>query len=364
MAVSWIVFHITDRCQLNCKHCLRDPEKGSHDLELGLLERLLDEVRRYGCEHVGLTGGEPTLHPQFEGILDAIVARDMTWHMISNGIRFATRVVPLLDADPRRQAAITAIDFSLDGADEAVHDRIRGEGSYRDVMTAISIAKMRSIPFMLQMSINAYNAHQLEQFALEAAALGAGRISFGMTMPTGTYLDQELFLPRAEWRRISDRIDRLSAIISTPVTRTDGFPDDHVFHECEPFRSEILHVDYDGMLNLCCMHAGVPGGQGTSDAIVDLHGASLVEGHRKMIQMVHEYRMAKLDAIERGALGPWGKFACNHCLAHFGKPHWTDAGASGATAARERWKGAWAPERHTGTAIPVNARLPIIHTKE
>ena len=27
MAAAWIALHLTDRCQLDCKHCLRDPEQ-------------------------------------------------------------------------------------------------------------------------------------------------------------------------------------------------------------------------------------------------------------------------------------------------------------------------------------------------
>src|SRR5438874_252897 len=119
MAVGWIVFHVTDRCQLNCKHCLRDPAKSSHDIDLALVEKILDEAKQvYGCDHVGLTGGEPTLHPRFDELVEAIVKRDMTFHMVTNGIRFEQRVLKLADNDPRVKEAFTAVDFSLDGADQ------------------------------------------------------------------------------------------------------------------------------------------------------------------------------------------------------------------------------------------------------
>jgi MoaA/NifB/PqqE/SkfB family radical SAM enzyme len=361
MAVSWVVFHVTDRCQLNCKHCLRDPEKASKDISLDLVRKVLDEARDlYGCDHVGLTGGEPTLHPQFPELIETLVDREMSWHMVTNGIRFDTKVLALLDRDPRIQPLITAIDFSIDGADAEVHDRIRGEGSYRDAMKAIALCNMRNIPFVLQMTINAYNAHQIEQFALGAAGLGAKRVSFGMTQPTGTYLDAEMFLPRSEWRKVQDRLDRLGGLLTIPVTYTEGFYNQHVFHECEPFRSEIIHVDYSGYLNLCCMHSGVPGGNGTSDAIADLKQTSLISAHKKMLEMVQDFRMAKLDDIARRGLEGWDYYPCNYCLEYFGKAHWTDEGASGAGAKRERWRGAWSPEKHTGTTIPVNKRLPVI----
>ena len=76
MSASWLAFHVTDRCQLNCKHCLRDPDKQAHDIDVGIVEKILDDAKRlYRTHHVGLTGGEPTLHPRFMDLVDAIVAR-------------------------------------------------------------------------------------------------------------------------------------------------------------------------------------------------------------------------------------------------------------------------------------------------
>jgi MoaA/NifB/PqqE/SkfB family radical SAM enzyme len=154
---SLIGFHITDRCQLNCDHCLRDPGMKALDIDVELIRRVLPQTRVYNVEHVALTGGEPTLHPDFVGIIDAIVDNGMTWHMVSNGLTF-DRVLEKLDARPERLQALGMVDFSLDGATEATHDSIRGDGSYRAVMAAVSMCVVRSIPFLLQMTVNARNS--------------------------------------------------------------------------------------------------------------------------------------------------------------------------------------------------------------
>ncbi|MCS6858154.1 MAG: radical SAM protein, partial [Sandaracinaceae bacterium] len=60
-----LTLHLTDRCNLNCRHCLRDPGAQPKDLPLSLIERLLDEIKCYSKEAVVvLTGGEPFLHPE------------------------------------------------------------------------------------------------------------------------------------------------------------------------------------------------------------------------------------------------------------------------------------------------------------
>jgi MoaA/NifB/PqqE/SkfB family radical SAM enzyme len=75
MNVQQIAFHLTGRCQLDCKHWLPDPGQKPLDLALDVIVQILDQARAiYGIEHVSLTGGEPTLHPQFVEVIDAIAA--------------------------------------------------------------------------------------------------------------------------------------------------------------------------------------------------------------------------------------------------------------------------------------------------
>ena len=350
MNPTWVVFHITDRCQLNCKHCLRDPELKSQDLSLDLICNVLDEAwQLYRCKHVGLTGGEPSLHPQFYEIIDAIVARGYTWHVVTNSEKFS-KMVAKLDEKPERLAACTAMNFSIDGATEEVHDKVRGPGSFRNVMQAVAICTMRKIPFIMQMTVNAYNAHQIEQMAMMASHLGSGRMSFGMTQPTGTYLDEEMFLSTAEWRTVLDTITRLQGSLHMPISFTDSFYREEPFFVCQPFRSEILHVDPKGNLTLCCQHSGVPTEGAPADVLGNLHEVSLADAHQKMLDVIHYAQTEKNKAIKEGTLSEWDLFPCNFCMKLFKKPYWTDEGRGGVEAKRERWRGTWAvdAEKVTG----------------
>src|SRR5262245_48967500 len=116
MAVAVIGFHLTDRCQLDCQHCLRDPAAKPRDIPLAILQKVLVEAKAvYSAAQVALTGGEPLLHPEFEAILDAIVASDLRWHLVTNGKRFS-RLLELMKRVPARRERLTAVNFSLDGA--------------------------------------------------------------------------------------------------------------------------------------------------------------------------------------------------------------------------------------------------------
>jgi MoaA/NifB/PqqE/SkfB family radical SAM enzyme len=361
LGVFNLAFHVTDRCQLDCKHCLRDPDARPVDLDFDVFRSALDQVARiHKTAHVALTGGEPTLWPRFVDAVDAVSQRGMTWHMVTNGRNFGW-LVEQGRARPARLASMSRVHFSLDGADEATHDAIRGAGSFREVMTAATLATAQGVQFALQMVVNARNKHQIETFGLLASQLGAARATFAVLQPTGTKHDADLFIAVGEWTALADRIDRLAESLTMKIGVPEGWPQKHPFHVCEPFRSEQLHVDLHGRLNLCCQHAGIPQSadppSGESEVIADLRTTPFVEAHAKLLGVIHRAQEAKLRQIAEGRFGPWDHLPCNWCLKHFGKAHWTDGGASGPEANRERWIGAWGePKGQT----PRRGRLPIV----
>jgi MoaA/NifB/PqqE/SkfB family radical SAM enzyme len=343
MAVDWVAFHLTDRCQLDCQHCLRDPQQKPKDLDIEILRKALVSGRQvYNASHAVFTGGEPLLHPRFDECVDVAVDLGYTWHAVTNGKRAAT-LFESLSARKERKDALTALTFSLDGADEVVHDGIRGAGSFREVMQAIMLCSVHDVGFVLQMTLHAKNVHQVEAMGMLATQLGARRLSFCLMQPTGTHHDASMRLTAREWRVVQDRIDRLVGVVRVPISLPEGWYSPQTFHVCQSFASQQLHIDVDGKLNLCCMHSGIPGDR--PDVGGDLREVSLPEAHRRLLTIIHDAQATKLAHLESGAVTEWDKFGCNFCLKSFGKPHWTDDGVGGPAANRERWRGAWAPRQ-------------------
>lgn len=333
MATTWIALHLTERCPLDCLHCLRDPGARPADLPVETIARVLEQaVRTHGVEHISLTGGEPTVHPDLAAVVGVIVRLGLEFHLVTSGVGFE-RLLAIVDADAAARRALTRVNVSVDGAGSKTHDAIRGVGSYRRAMVAIAACKAREIPLAVQMTVNALNQAELEQAALTAVELGADRVLFAMTQATGTRGDERLHLPARAWAGIADRVERLAGVLRVPVIASEGFPRRQPFHTCAPFASEMLHVDPHGRLTLCCQHSGIPGG--SDELAVDLGTVSLAEGHRRLLDVVHAYQRERLVAMEAGALGEWDLFPCNACLRRFGKPHWTAEGSAGPRARRD-----------------------------
>jgi MoaA/NifB/PqqE/SkfB family radical SAM enzyme len=316
---------------------------------LAIIRKVLTEARAiYKSSQVALTGGEPTLHPEFPAVLDAIVESGFTWHLVTNARRFE-RLLDLLREVPARRERLTAVNFSLDGATEATHDEIRGKGSYREVMMGATLCTAHAIPFVLQMVVNAKNVGEIEALGMLASQLQASRLSFSMLQATGTAHDRDLYLSPREWRTVADRIQRLAAAIKLPVGTPEGFYSEQPFYVCQPFASQQLHIDVEGRLNLCCQHAGIPGDGKNPDVAGSLHEMSLVEAHGRLLGIIAKAQADKLARIAAGPLSEWEHFPCNDCMKNFGKPHWKDEGTAGPEARRERWRGAWAK----GDKLPV-----------
>ena len=87
------LIEINQHCNLTCPVCFADssPERTTH-LPLATIERMLDALIASEGEPdlVQLSGGEPTLHPDFFAILDAVRRRPVRHAMINtNGLRIA-----------------------------------------------------------------------------------------------------------------------------------------------------------------------------------------------------------------------------------------------------------------------------------
>jgi hypothetical protein len=70
--------------------------------------------------------------------------------------------------------------------------------------------------------------------------------------------------------------------------------------------------------------------------VADLGDVPLVDAHRHLLSLAHQFQQDKVGAIEARDLAEWDRSPCNYCLRYFDKPHWADTGAQGPSARRAR----------------------------
>jgi radical SAM protein with 4Fe4S-binding SPASM domain len=128
---------IDERCNLHCAHCFVSATKAGSSMPYSAVtEILIPRLRACRVDRVTLTGGEPTVHPQFPGIVRAFRAAGME-------VGVCTNATTLTDGQVSELASLGGVhvNVSLDGFRAQSHGRFRGDrGSF-----AVTLATVRKL---------------------------------------------------------------------------------------------------------------------------------------------------------------------------------------------------------------------------
>jgi len=140
----YIQWHITNLCNLRCKHCYQDDFSKKSDLDWAGLKKvsdnLLNTIREWGktsCIH--LTGGEPLLKPELFSLLNDLDQQSMVEELgiITNGFPIDREMIRKLSDFSK----LKKIKISLDGGDAETNDSIRQKGTFDKVMQNLPLIK-------------------------------------------------------------------------------------------------------------------------------------------------------------------------------------------------------------------------------
>ena len=165
-----LTWELTYACNLQCVHCLsssgrRDPR----ELTTAECEGVIDELQRMLVFYVNFGGGEPTIRKDF-------------WHLVRYavdhgvGVKFSTDGSGI-DRDVAEQLAASDyvdVQISVDGADAATNDQVRGEGSFATAVQAMEHLRAAGFEgFKISVVMTRHNIAQLDEFAAMADHYGA-----------------------------------------------------------------------------------------------------------------------------------------------------------------------------------------------
>lgn len=129
---------LTDACNYNCFYCM--PAKAlftpkSRLLEPGEYRSLCGSLVEAGIEELRLTGGEPTVRPEFTGILECLADLPVRRKGMTTNGHLLGRHLSLL-----RETGWSQLNISLDSLDAGRFSAITGGGDFRIVMRGIEKA--------------------------------------------------------------------------------------------------------------------------------------------------------------------------------------------------------------------------------
>lgn len=165
-----LTWELTYACNLACVHCLSSSgQRDPRELTTAEAKAVIDELRALQVFYVNIGGGEPMIRRDFFELVDYATTNGV-------GVKFSTNGA-FIDADKARRLAgmdYLDIQLSLDGADEATNDAVRGAGSYRTVRTAMDhLAEAGFGPFKVSVVVTRHNVGQLDAFKALTDSYGA-----------------------------------------------------------------------------------------------------------------------------------------------------------------------------------------------
>jgi MoaA/NifB/PqqE/SkfB family radical SAM enzyme len=282
---------------------------------LPIVQKVLQEGHACGIDHIGFTGGEPTIHPQFPEILKHVSQSGYEFSFVTNGLNFS-KIYPLL---LRYRPKLQGLTFSLDGAREVTHDRLRGRGSFRQVMRAASLCVVKDLPFTFNMVLTRDNREEVGTMVSLAARLGSGGVRFAHLMESRPTMANQLDLSLEERREVERTIWALQKTAPLPMGMAPGYFHATPFFPCGPLELEEYNLDYRGNLTLCCQLSGLSGTNEGADVMGNLHDMNLMEACTRFRQRVAVYLTDKQTRVKNAALTEEEYFPCVYCVKYMGK---------------------------------------------
>lgn len=206
---------ITTSCNLNCPMCFASSGPGGKHLSVeecrAAIDRLVEVEGR--AEVLQLSGGEPTIHPQFLEILQYGCNQAIDIVMINtNGLRFA-HDRELLEAVARLRHRVE-IYFQFDGFKDETSRQLRGESLVETKLKAIEALGRAGVRVILvctlQPGVNDDEIGAIVKFALERPWIT------GISFQPATYSGRHV-LPETLERRIT-----FPDVIRAVAEQTDG----------------------------------------------------------------------------------------------------------------------------------------------
>lgn len=124
--VDW---QITSVCNRKCPYCFGP--KGIDSLPFDDICEIIDNLKLFGTRQIGITGGEPLLHPCFPDIINYIYNAGLTIYLSTN-CDYYDQYSDLI------KSKVSIVGIPVDGSNSELHDFHRGASSFSSVIHAIS----------------------------------------------------------------------------------------------------------------------------------------------------------------------------------------------------------------------------------
>lgn len=197
-----LCWQVTKRCNYSCPFCLSG-KQDPYELPLEKIKLIIDLLSKANLVRIDFTGGEPFIRNDFCEILMYAAQKGIETLVTSNGSVWSNKITQiLLDTN-------TLLLISLDG-DEKIHDKSRGNGSYKKAVETITKYRNAGVPLRINFLIRKDNLDKINYIYQLVKELKVERLFYIFIAPQGkAYSNRELLLTVEEKEKYLNHIKDL-----------------------------------------------------------------------------------------------------------------------------------------------------------
>ncbi|MBU7027319.1 MAG: radical SAM protein [Theionarchaea archaeon] len=191
-------YQITEKCNLRCTHCYEDGsityEPTTEELLL-MLNKFLDAVKKWKYNPViPLSGGEPLLSKSFWPLLDYLEEygekKEISVTVLSNGTLIDRSVAERLS----KYTVLHFVQISLDGTVPETHEAVRGKGTFRKSVKAVSHLVDADLDVYLHFVVHKQNYEEAFKITELAKTLNVSGVLVTRLVPFGRGREMKDFM--------------------------------------------------------------------------------------------------------------------------------------------------------------------------
>ena len=269
-------WHITEKCNLRCKHCYQDNYTSVNELNLDGLIHIADKIdttlKRWNKKGtLSITGGEPFVVKDEVFLLLHHISSLKTIHyfdILTNGCLLDQTVLDKL----KEFKKLRRVQLSLEAADQNLNDQIRGKGSFEATLSAIRLLKKNDFQVAIMMTISNLNKNEVEPLINLLKEESVDTFSAERLIPEGKGANlKDEFLTSEELRDVFQRIyslamkkDKIRILLYRPLFALLNGSDPTVGAMCSA-GTNALTIMHDGTI-YPCRRLPIPIGNAVKDS--------------------------------------------------------------------------------------------------
>lgn len=219
LSLELVYLEVTRSCNLNCIHCYNEAGKArENELNTDCFLKLISDLGEIGVLDLVLTGGEPFMRKDIFQIIHWINENNMRFSIFTNGLLLTPTIIDkLVDYKPQ------FIAISLDGATPAIHERIRGVGTFEKTLNGIKMLKAKGLKVRVNHTLTAASIKQLGKFMKLMEDLEVDDIFFDRFDSLGRGKEQnDLVIPIERGEEVKFLIDKYCKKEDIAITNCEG----------------------------------------------------------------------------------------------------------------------------------------------